>query len=69
MSKLSSRVDDLERKSGGSDVKAVWYDDSELLAVVGSGEQMTPGEFELLYPDGTIIHVVHVKRSREDEQA
>lgn len=60
MSKLNSRVDALERGSGGGGVVALWMDDDEHLKVLSTGEELTIDEFSAKYPDGVICHRVYV---------
>ena len=58
MKSQDTRVSELEKRSGGDVEIAVSYDDEQTVRMM-SGEILTREEFELRYPDATIIHVTY----------
>ena len=55
---METRVDELEQRSGGSGGIGVRYEESQVVRVNHTGEELTVDEFWSKYPDGTLIHVV-----------
>ena len=51
---LKTRVDELERRSGGTTVIGVTYD-GELVHITGTDTDITVDEFVRLYPDNGVI--------------
>lgn len=56
---VKTRVDDLERRIGNSDAIGVRWDDSRIVTVQHTGEELELDAFWSKYPGATLIHVVH----------
>ena len=56
---IKTRVDELEKLAGVTDtVLAVRREDSQMVRITHSGEELTLDEFWSKHPDGTLLHVL-----------
>lgn len=58
MTEHKRRVKDLESKTPKSEpVIGVIYENTDIVRITGSGEELTKAEFESKYPDGVLLFV------------